>query len=65
MRLVYVGPFDRVRVPLAGGREVEASRFEEIDVPRDVAEGLLAQPANFRRPPRVEKNADSGEKKED
>ena len=66
MRLVYIGPHDRIRVPLPGGREVEADRFTEIDVPAGVANGLLEQPSNFRRPPRAaEKKSSSTDTKED
>lgn len=57
MKVIYVGPHDRVRLPLPGGLEREAVRLQQIDVPADVAKGLLDQPANWRRPPAAPKTS--------
>ena len=49
MKLTYVGPLDRVRVPLPTGGAPEVARGEDINVPDSYAERLLEQPSNWRR----------------
>lgn len=47
MKLTYVGPFDRVRVPLPYGGEVEVNQGEKVEVPDSLGRVLLEQQANW------------------
>jgi hypothetical protein len=48
--LLYVGPFvDGVYIPMPDGSEILFTPGTSVEVPDDLAEGLLAQPDNFKR----------------
>ena len=61
MKVVYIGPHDRVVLPMPGGREREVVRLQQIDVPGDVGAALLEQPGNWRSAPAAKKPAKAGE----
>lgn len=44
--VTYIGPFDEVWVPV-GQLELTCARGASIEVPADVAEGLLGQTSNW------------------
>ena len=43
MKLIYTGPYEGVDVPLPSGDAVYAERNKEVEIPDDLAEGLLVQ----------------------
>lgn len=49
MKLTYVGPHDRVVVPLPNGGAPEVDHGGVIDIPDSHAERLLEQPTNWQR----------------
>lgn len=53
MRLTYIGPFDRVAVPVPGssGWEIECERDGAAEFPDSVAKGLLEQTDNWQKAP--------------
>lgn len=56
MELIYHGPHDGVEIDMPGGGYIVAAFGEPVDVPSDLANGLLMQPSNWRiNPPRAEK----------
>lgn len=63
MKLTYVGPYDRVRVPLPLGGGVECDQGGTVDIPDSHAERLLEQPTNWQRAkkPAAPKAADTKE----
>lgn len=50
MKLIYVGPFDAVKVPLPTGGEIEAKHGKEVNLPDSLAVKLLEQPDNWEKP---------------
>jgi hypothetical protein len=55
MKLIYVGPHDEVRVPLAGGGETLVKSGAELDTTDTHGRSLLAQPDNWQpvKPPKL------------
>lgn len=47
MKLVYQGPFDAVDIPALG--DLRCERGEPVDIPADVAKGLLEQGDNWEK----------------
>lgn len=43
MKLTYTGPYEGVEVPLPSGQTVYAERDKPVEIPADVAQGLLVQ----------------------
>jgi hypothetical protein len=43
MKVVYIGPYDGVDVPLPSGGAVHAERDKPVDIRPEIAEGLLIQ----------------------
>jgi hypothetical protein len=56
MRVRYIGPFvDGVLIPYGLGGEFTAPKGEPVEVPDDLAAGLLDQPSNWEAVPSATK----------